>query len=267
MLEGTESASSDPMKEATETSPEPEYTIDELAHEARIPSRTIRFYQSKGALTAPTIRGRVAYYNSSHVERLKLIASLQDRGLSIRAIRDLLSQADKGELALGEWLGLEAQLQEPWANDRPKVVTKEELESIIGEARPGIVADLLRLNLIERQADTYILRSPALLDVALRLESAGVDLETAAGASQLVRKHLHRAAAEATAYFFKRIGEGFGRNIAAGDIPGAFQALRPVGIEAVRIMFAQEMEKELRKLVESGATAELTQKARKAKKR
>lgn len=267
MLGVDESAFREPMTDTTERATEPEYTIDELAHEARIPSRTIRFYQSKGALTAPIIRGRVAYYNGSHVERLKLIASLQDRGLSIRAIRDLLSQADKGELALGEWLGLDAQLQEPWANDRPKVVTNDELDAIIGERRPGVVADLLRLNLIERQADTFILRSPALLDVALRLEAAGVDLETASGASQLVRKHLHRAASEVTTYFFKRIGEGFGRNIAADDIAGAFQALRPVGIEAVRIMFAQEMEKELRKLVESGATAELTQKARKAKKR
>ncbi len=255
----------------TETNEKPNdgvsYTIDELAREARIPSRTIRFYQSKGALPAPTIRGRVAFYGEAHVERLKLIASLQDRGLSIRAIRDLLVQADKGELALGEWLGLEARLQEPWASDRPKVVTRDEMDALIGEKRPGAIADLLRLKIIERQGDSFIVRSPALLDVALRLERAGVDLDTASGASQIVRKHLARAAADVTAFFYKRIGEGFGRNVAAEDIGGAFEALRPVGIEAVRIMFAQEMERELRKLVESGATAELTQKARKAKKR
>ena len=64
------------------------YTIDQLAALTGVPSRTIRFYQSKGALPAPVRRGRKAYYGSSHVERLELIARLQDRGLQIRAIRN-----------------------------------------------------------------------------------------------------------------------------------------------------------------------------------
>ena len=60
-------------------------TIDELAAASRVPSRTIRFYQSRGALMAPEIRGRVAFYGKPHIERLKLIAQLQDRGLRIDA--------------------------------------------------------------------------------------------------------------------------------------------------------------------------------------
>src|SRR5207302_4738297 len=88
---------------ADDDAPATEYTIDQLATLTRVPSRTIRFYQSKGALPSPRIRGRVAYYGPDHIERLKLIGSLQDRGLRIRAIRDLLVQADKGELALNEW--------------------------------------------------------------------------------------------------------------------------------------------------------------------
>src|SRR5262245_49716936 len=88
-----------------------EYTIDELAAVAQVPSRTVRFYQSKGALMPPEIRGRVAYYGKAHVERLKLIAQLQDRGLRIDAIRDLLSSIDRGELDLAEWLGVEQGVQ------------------------------------------------------------------------------------------------------------------------------------------------------------
>ena len=49
-----------------------EYTIDELASVAKVPSRTIRFYQARGALMPPEIRGRVAIYGNGHVERLKL---------------------------------------------------------------------------------------------------------------------------------------------------------------------------------------------------
>src|ERR1700728_2599145 len=64
----------------------PAHTIDDLAALTRVPSRTIRFYQAKGVLPRPELRGRVAYYGPAHVQRLELIASLQDRGLRIDAI-------------------------------------------------------------------------------------------------------------------------------------------------------------------------------------
>jgi DNA-binding transcriptional MerR regulator len=239
-----------------------EYTIDELATLSRVPSRTIRFYQSKGALPGPRIVGRVAYYGPDHVERLKLIGSLQDRGLRIKAIRDLLTSADKGELALNEWLGLEQQLQEPWANDRPKMMTEAELQQLLGQ-RPGAIAELTRLKQIERRGDSYLVHSPALLQVALRLDAAGIDFETATGASDILRKHLRRATSELTEFFYKRIGAGFGREASAAELTDAYKALRPLGQEAVRVVFGREMERSLRKLLESGATAELPGKAKK----
>ena len=84
----------------------PEYTIDELAALTRVPTRTIRFYQTHRALMPPVIRGRVAYYGPAHRERLERIAQLQDRGLRITAIRDLLGSIDRGEVGLAEWLAL-----------------------------------------------------------------------------------------------------------------------------------------------------------------
>src|SRR4030088_3159235 len=96
----------------------PEHTIDEIASLSRVPSRTIRFYQSRGALMAPEIRGRVAYYGKPHVERLKLIAQLSDRGLRIDAIGDLMKRIDRGEVDLAEWLGVEEEMQAPWVTDQ-----------------------------------------------------------------------------------------------------------------------------------------------------
>ncbi len=253
-------AHAEPGQPAVES--EPEYTIDELAAASRVPSRTIRFYQSKGALPGPQIRGRVAYYGKAHVERLELIASLQDRGLSIRAIRDLLAQVDKGELSLGEWLGLEDRLKEPWADDRPRIVTETELHQMIGDRRPGLVSDLSRLGLVERQGHGFMVRSPALLHVALQLEKSGIDVETGAIAQKILRKHLSRAAEELTKFFFEKIGDGFGRKIAAEDISAAFAAIRPQGLEAVRVVFSQEMEKSLGDLVASGKTSEIPAKAK-----
>ena len=109
----------------------------ELAAISQVPSRTIRFYQSKGAMARPRIKGRVAYYGAPHLERLKLIAQLQDRGLRIDAIRDLTTRIDKGELDVNEWLGLEAQLQAPWANDEPRTVTEAELARSPGPSGQG----------------------------------------------------------------------------------------------------------------------------------
>ena len=241
------------------------HTIDELAALTRVPSRTIRFYQSKGALPAPEIRGRVAYYGAAHVERLKLIGSLQDRGLSIRAIRDLLAQADKGELALNEWLGLERQLQEPWSpeQDQSRIYTEAELNALAGEHhRPGLGADLVRLKQIERQGEVFLVRSPALLQIGLRLDASGIDLETAVGASVILRKSLARAAGELVSFFFRRVGDGFGRDVNAAELGEAYRTLRPVGLEAVRVVFGQEMERAIRKLVESGATSQLPAKAK-----
>jgi DNA-binding transcriptional MerR regulator len=250
---------------ATTAEPERvEYTIDELSLVSRLPSRTIRFYQSRGALMPPEIRGRVAYYAPAHVERLKLIAQLQDRGLRIDAIRDVLGSIDRGELDLAEWLGVEQQVQASWANDQARTATEAELYEIAGTRRPGLIADLVRTRLAVRHGDVYLVRSPALLSIAMKLESAGIDLETAAKASALVRKYLTKAASDLVELFVKLADEG---DLAPRDVGQLFQTVRPLGMEAVRVIFGRAMERELRKLYESGRVAKIPGGKKKAKKR
>jgi DNA-binding transcriptional MerR regulator len=240
---------------ATTAEPEQsEYTIDDLAAVARVPSRTIRFYQSRGALMPPEIRGRVAYYGQPHIERIKLIAQLQDRGLRIDAIRDVLGSIDRGELDLAEWLGVEQQVQAPWANDQARTVSEEELYEIAATRRPGLIADLVRTKLVERHGDVYLVRSPALLSIAIKLESAGIDLQTAAEASTLLRKYLSRAARDLVELFVRRADH---EALAPRAVGKLFQALRPLGLEAVRVIFGRAMERELRQLYESGRVAKM----------
>lgn len=240
----------------------PAYTIDELAAASRLPSRTIRFYQSRGALMPPEIRGRVAYYGRPHLERLKLIAQLQDRGLRIDAIRDLLTSIDRGEVDLAEWLGVEQQIQAPWANDRPRTVTEQELHDLAGTNRPGLVADLLRVEMLERHGDVYLVRSPTLLSIAMKLEAAGVDLRTAAHAQEIVAKHIRRAASELVELFVQRASEGA---LAPKELRKFFESLRPLGTEAVRVIFGRAMEYQLRKLYESGVIAKIPARAHRAR--
>lgn len=246
--------------EAAEMDQATEYTIDDLARVTRVPSRTIRFYQSMGALPKPVIKGRVAYYGAAHVERLSQITALQDRGLQIKAIRDVLSRAEKGEFSLQEWIGSHDQLSSSWASDRPKVMSEAELQAELAGRRPGLVGDLARLGLIERRGDAYLVESPALFGLALRLERVGVPIETTQGAFRLLQKHLGRLADDMTSYFIKN-ADAF-----TEDVDEAFTELRPVTLEAVRVVFAREMDRTVRKATEAGATAVLARRRRTKKK-
>jgi DNA-binding transcriptional MerR regulator len=239
-------------------------TIDQLAAESKVPSRTIRFYQSRGALMAPEIRGRVAYYGPQHVERLALIAQLSDRGLRIDAIGDLMKRIDRGEVDLAEWLGVEEEIQAPWGADQPRTVTEAELTELIGARRPGLIADLVRAQVVERKGDVYLVGSPALLAIAVKLEAVGIDLETAAKASTILRKHLGRAVGELVELFVGRIEEG---RVDIQHASKLFDAFRTTGIDAVRLLFARRMEHELRELLASGKLSSISARARKKAKR
>lgn len=229
---------------------EARYTIDELAVATGVPSRTIRFYQASGALPPPKREGRVAYYDDQHVERLRLVAELQDRGLSLKAIRDLLERMDRGDVSVSEWLGLGDELRAPWSDDRPRVISEHELAEQLGSpARPGLIADLVRAGLLERQAaGSYVVTSPALLALALKVDAAGVDFGDAVRSVAILQKRLRRAADEIVEHFEHRYRhEGDAR-----DVARTIEALRSVGGEAVRVVFAREIERALGHLVKSG---------------
>lgn len=240
-----------------------QYTIDELAAVSQVPSRTIRFYQSKGALPKPEIIGRVAYYNEKHIERLHLIAQLQDRGLSIKAIRDLVKELDAGRLDLNSWLGLESQLKMPWSSDKPLLLSEAELEKRYGPLRPGLIAELQEQRLLRKQGDAYFVASPMLLQISMGMEKSGIDLAMAYGGGHIMRKHISKAAQELADYYLKHAGRGFGRRATAKDLGDAFEAIRPLGLDAVKLIFGQEMERVLRDLITSGKATALQESTKK----
>jgi DNA-binding transcriptional MerR regulator len=232
-----------------------QYTVDELAAATGMPSRTIRFYQSAGVLPRPARRGRLALYAERHVERLRLIGELQGRGLSLRAVRDLLEQDSEHARLLTGCLGLGESLDRPWSDDRPRSVSQEELESLVGERPAETIAALERFRVVEVEptgpAPTYRIPSPGLLRVTLALQERSVDIETVARAGDILRRRLGAAARALVEHFSKRAGRGFGRSTAPDEIAAALDALRPLAGEAARLIFARQIERTLRERTRS----------------
>jgi len=93
----------------------PTYQISEVARQASVSLRTIRFYQEKGLLTPSLLTsGGMRLYSQSDVNRVKLIRRFRNTGMNLEQIKALLSSENsnggraKAEHTL-EVLGLEAE--------------------------------------------------------------------------------------------------------------------------------------------------------------
>jgi DNA-binding transcriptional MerR regulator len=225
-----------------------EYTIDELAAKTGVPSRTIRFYQAKGVLPPPRKRGRVAMYDESHCDRLRVVGELQDKGLRLRAIRDLVTRSHLDSKAIHTWLGISERLGS-FAKDAPQLVTEEELKHLLGDPPPGVMATLLRARVIEPHGEglspRYLIASPALLTLGAQLHTAGIDIEIAIHLHEVLQRRFARAADEVVEYAIAKIGQGFARSAQPEDVMAALETLfrAGVGAEAARLIFARELER------------------------
>ena len=66
-----------------------QYRIEQLSAESGLSVDTIRFYQRLKLLKPPQKEGRIAYYHSSHLKRLKEIRRLLGNGFSLKQIATL----------------------------------------------------------------------------------------------------------------------------------------------------------------------------------
>ena len=231
-------------------------SVDELSRRSGVPVRTVRFYQGKGLLPPPERVGREARYDERHLDRLKLIAELRQRGLRLSAIDEVLRRAGDQHLSLPAWLGLGQALSEPWTEDRPVLLTDDELRARLDGAPAGTAAALERGGLLERRADTmpvtWLVTSPALLDIALELQAAGFDLETAAVTRRLLTRRLGRLADELVAETTERVSLQRLADGGPAELAALIDRIRPLTRRAVDVVFAHEMERALRAVLDNG---------------
>jgi DNA-binding transcriptional MerR regulator len=239
------------------------YGLSELVERSGVPARTIRFYQSEGLLPRPEKRGRDALYRDEHLERLGLIAQLRDRGLNLNTIRDLVAD-ERPNRKVAEWLGVDATLKAPWSDDRPRVMTRDELSALLGGRRAGLLAELQDAGYVtSAESDTWLVPSPALLDLALELHDGGIDIEISGRLRDLLRRRLSKAVDDAVALLAERAGAGFAGRATPDELATAIGVLRPIARETTSLILAQEVERALRELLDQGPTKVLAKSRRK----
>ncbi|MEO6457357.1 MAG: MerR family transcriptional regulator [Chloroflexia bacterium] len=137
-------------------------TIAELAEEAEVTPRTIRYYVEQGLLPPPG-RGRVAEYTEEHLQLLGLIARLKRHYLPLEEIRDMLQRLSRKEI------------EELLTNDEP----------VTGDAQERSSAADYIANLFERghsREQAKLREAPMMADYSMASPSAPLAAPAAAPA-------------------------------------------------------------------------------------
>ncbi len=152
-----------------------DFTIDQLAHAAQLPTSTIRMYQQRGLIDPPTKRGRVGFYNSSHTERLRLIARLQQRGFSLAAVKELIDSWNLGQ-SIDELLGV-SQIA-PSLAPEPLRLSPSELAVRFAEVELT-QADIQRaaaIGLIKLDDGDVVIVNPTFADIGPEVARLGIEI-------------------------------------------------------------------------------------------
>ncbi|MFE4215181.1 MerR family transcriptional regulator [Streptomyces sp. NPDC056844] len=169
--------------------------MEELAKEAGITVRTLRFYRERGLIQPPRREGRIAWYDDHHLARLRTITGLLERGHTLNGIADLATTFDSGR-DVAEVLGL----GEP-TEETPVRLTPEQLADYFqDQATAENLAAAMELGYLGIDGDEIVHISRRLLDASSELVRAGVPLDAVLGAGRQVREH-----ADALADLFVRV--------------------------------------------------------------
>nr|WSX53934.1 MerR family transcriptional regulator [Streptomyces sp. NBC_00974] len=182
---------SNPLSLTSPDRPAARYTVEELSRIVGMSPRNVRAHQSRKLLQPPVRRGRVGYYDDTHVRRLEHIVSLQRQGFNL--------------VSIGAILGAEGR-----DDDREKLTTA--LQRAIRE-RPGVFHSLNRHGVLgwDEEGAVRIAR-PGVLRAALDLVRAGIPAAVTLLCLARLLDRIDGAAAE----LIKAVGS----DILSLDLPG-----------------------------------------------
>jgi len=178
-----------------------EYRIEELAAAAETTVRSLQSYRNKGLLPPPRRQGRIALYNDDHLERVRLIASLIERGYSLNAINELLSGLNRGG-DISDLLGVAAAAATPVLDAPAVVLTRRDLDPLFGGLTDERVQVAEQLEVVRRTGPVtddpldqqYEITNPVLLQAGAALVGAGIPLDAVLAEALLVQQEMDQIA-------------------------------------------------------------------------
>lgn len=225
-----------------------EFTIDELAREADTTVRNVRAYQERGLLPPPRREGRAGLYSESHLGRLRIIASLLDRGYSLANVAELI-EAWEGGHDIGSLLGLEAAVTSTWTDEASVVLSFDQLRELFGETfdQNGI-DEAIRLGIVKLQDDGIEVPNMKLLNIAAMLMKEGVPVDQLLKIVQRLRGLVDQMAEEIIQLVVTHVFDRYGRDALpppseAPRLARLIEQLRPMAMEAVNVEIAAAMKK------------------------
>jgi DNA-binding transcriptional MerR regulator len=237
-----------------------EYRIDDLAREAGTTARNVRSYQDRGLLPRPDRRGRANVYGPAHLERLRLISQLLDRGHTLAGIKELLEAWENGTGLRGV-LGLAAEVAAPWSDESAVEYSRAELTAAFGGRQDGALEEAVRLGVLEPLGgDRYRAPSPALIQLAVEVHAQGAPLDATIGHLVPMRADLDRVAHGLVRFSAEHIFADYaGHPISdqeAARIRDAVRRLRPLAQRAMEAELARALRAQALRLVNSALTSD-----------
>jgi DNA-binding transcriptional MerR regulator len=221
------------------------YTVEQLSRKVGMSPRNIRAHQARKLLPPPVRRGRVAYYDESHVRRLETIKGLQRQGFNLVSIEAMLG-THRVERSGGTTLEMLIGRVE---TDHPALLYALTRHGVIGRTDDGVVR-VVRPRALLSALDLYRIGLPPI--AALRLLSELLDT------TQFATQHLVDAAG--TRLLALRPGPGDGAR-RSGETLDADQAALTQGLvsvlaEVLRIAVENRARTAMPQLMSDGAAAD-----------
>lgn len=153
------------------------YTVEQLSRKVGMSPRNIRAHQARKLLPPPVRRGRVAYYDESHVRRLETIKGLQRQGFNLVSIEAMLgtNRTERGGATLEMLIGRVE-------TDHPALLYALTRHGVVGRTDDGVVR-VVRPRALLSALELHRIGLPPI--AALRLLSELLD-STQYGTHQLV---------------------------------------------------------------------------------
>ncbi|MDA8071414.1 MAG: MerR family transcriptional regulator [Actinomycetota bacterium] len=183
--------------------------VEAVAARAGVSVDTVRYYQARGLLHAPRRAGRVAWYDDSHVDRLRWIRSMQASGFSLASIARVLDGSlDAADVALvGALSGREVpgtRAGSPAAPRTSRLMSVSELADRTGIPVPVLQAVVAEGLLVPRRigdASGYTDEDVAAAEAGLALLGWGIPLSDLLALASSHHRAMQEVAEQAVALF------------------------------------------------------------------